>query len=106
MSRYKVAKVRDVAPGTTVRVIAGTYPVALVRIGDDWYALGDTCSHSEKSLSAGDVWEDEKTIECPAHGAQFDLETGKPVTLPATLPVARFDVTVYGDDVFVEVSDV
>jgi nitrite reductase/ring-hydroxylating ferredoxin subunit len=45
------------------------------------------------------------TIECPKHGSTFDLNTGKPTTLPATQPVERFDVKVDGDDVLIEVTD-
>ena len=58
--------------------------VALVRIGDDFYAIGDTCSHADYSLSEGDVWDDEREIECPKHGSTFSLLTGEPQTLPAT----------------------
>ena len=45
----------------------------VVRIGDDFYAIGDTCSHADYSLSEGDVWEDEREIECPKHGSTFSL---------------------------------
>jgi 3-phenylpropionate/trans-cinnamate dioxygenase ferredoxin subunit len=48
---------------------------------------------------------DDETIECPKHGSTFDLNTGKPTTLPATQPVDRFDVKVEGDDVLIEVTD-
>ena len=61
--------------------------MALVRIGDDVYAIGDTCSHADVSLSEGEVWCDSKEIECWKHGSLFSLETGEPQTLPATQPV-------------------
>ena len=70
-----------------------------VRIGDDFYAIGDECSHADYSLSEGDVWEDECEIECPKHGSTFSLKTGEPQTLPATQPVPTYDVVVDGDDV-------
>ena len=73
--------------------------IALVRIGDDFYAIGDTCSHADYSLSEGDVWDDECEIECPKHGSTFSLKTGEPQTLPATQPVPVYDVVVEGDDV-------
>jgi 3-phenylpropionate/trans-cinnamate dioxygenase ferredoxin subunit len=76
------------------RVIVGDVPVAVVRIDDDVYAIGDICSHAEVSLSGGEVYCDEKEIECPQHGSVFSLETGEPATLPATQPVPVFDVTV------------
>ena len=78
--------------------------IAVVRIGDDFYAIGDTCSHANFSLSEGDVWADEREIECPKHGSTFSLETGEPKTLPATQPVPVYKVRVDGDDVLVSVS--
>jgi 3-phenylpropionate/trans-cinnamate dioxygenase ferredoxin subunit len=91
-------------PGTARRFDVDEHRIALVRIGDDFYALGDRCSHADYSLSEGDVWEDEREIECPKHGSTFSLMTGKPQTLPATRPVPVYRVTVEGEDVFVEVS--
>ena len=75
----------------------------VVRIGDDFYAIGDTCSHADFSLSEGDVWADELEIECPKHGSTFSLTTGEPQTLPATQPVPVYEVVVDGDDVKVVV---
>ena len=89
----------DVAPGSAKRFDVNGYRLAVVRIGDDFYVLGDECSHADYSLSEGDVWEDECEIECPKHGSTFDLRTGEPQTLPATQPVPVFDVQVEGDDV-------
>jgi 3-phenylpropionate/trans-cinnamate dioxygenase ferredoxin subunit len=76
--------------------------VALVRIVDDVYAIGDMCSHANVSLSDGEVWCDEKQLECPRHSSAFSLETGVPATLPATQPVPVFDVTIVNGDVIVE----
>ena len=89
----------DVAPGSAKRFDVNGYRLAVVRIGDDFYVLGDECSHADYSLSEGDVWEDECEIECPKLGSTFDLRTGEPQTLPATQPVPVFDVQVEGDDV-------
>jgi 3-phenylpropionate/trans-cinnamate dioxygenase ferredoxin subunit len=75
--------------------------IALVRIGDDFYAIGDRCSHADYSLSEGDVWEDDREIECPKHGSTFSLETGEPQSLPATKPVPVYPVHIAGDDVIV-----
>ena len=77
-------------------------PVAVVRCGDDVYAIGDTCSHAQVSLSEGDVWCDEREIECPKHSSTFSLETGEPITLPATQPVPVFDVRIDDGKVIVE----
>jgi 3-phenylpropionate/trans-cinnamate dioxygenase ferredoxin component len=84
----------ELEPGVPHRIVVGGVPVVLVRIDDDVYAIGDTCSHAEVSLSGGEVYCDEKEIECPQHGSVFSLVTGEPATLPATQPVPVFDVTV------------
>ena len=98
-----VCALTELAPGTARQFVIGTRKVAVVRIGDDVYAIGDTCSHANVSLSDGEVWCDEKQLECPRHSSAFSLETGVPATLPATQPVPVFDVTVVNGDVVVEV---
>jgi 3-phenylpropionate/trans-cinnamate dioxygenase ferredoxin component len=101
MTEVTVAKVSDIKPGSSKRVDADGYRLCVVHIADDWYVIGDECSHADYSLSEGDVWEDEREIECPQHGSTFSLETGEPQTLPATQPVPVFKVRVDGDDVVV-----
>jgi 3-phenylpropionate/trans-cinnamate dioxygenase ferredoxin subunit len=61
--------------------------VAVIRIGDDVYAIGDTCSHADVSLSEGELFCDLLELECWKHGSLFSIETGEPLTLPATQPV-------------------
>lgn len=90
--------------GTARRVEIGGHAVAIVRIGDDVYAIGDRCSHADVSLSAGEVWCDELELECPKHGSRFSLETGEPNTLPATQPVPVFVARVVDGEVEVEWS--
>jgi 3-phenylpropionate/trans-cinnamate dioxygenase ferredoxin component len=102
----RVCSVNDVKPGAAKRVDVEGYRLSVVRLsgrdgGDDWYVLGDECSHADYSLSEGEVWEDDREIECPKHGSTFSLETGEPQTLPATQPVPVFPVRVDGDDVVV-----
>jgi len=89
----------DLEPGSARCFAVDGLRVALVRIDDDFYAIADTCSHADYSLSEGDVWADEREIECPKHGSTFSLVTGEPQTLPATQPVAVYEVVVDGDDV-------
>jgi 3-phenylpropionate/trans-cinnamate dioxygenase ferredoxin subunit len=91
----------DLAPGAARRFDVDSHRIALVRIGDDFYALGDRCSHADFSLSEGEVWADECEIECPKHGSTFSLTTGEPQTLPATQPVPVYAIQVDGDDVSV-----
>ncbi len=82
-----VCALADLAPNSATRFDVDGRAVAVVRIGDDVYAIGDTCSHADVSLSEGEVWSDTKEIECWKHGSTFSLITGQPQTLPATQPV-------------------
>jgi len=82
-----VCRLDDLAPNSAKRFDVGGRAVAIVRIGDDVYAIGDTCTHADVSLSEGEVFCDTKEIECWKHGSTFSLETGEPQTLPATQPV-------------------
>jgi len=99
-----VCALADLAPCSVRRFVIAGIPVAVVRIEDDVYAIGDVCSHANVSLSEGEVWCDEKEIECPKHSSTFDLLTGEPVTLPATQPVPVFDAQVVDGDVVVTVT--
>ena len=78
--------------------------VAVVRLGDDLYALGDTCSHADYSLAEGEVDPEEGTIECWKHGSLFSLETGEAETLPATRPVPVYGVGTDDGQVWLEVG--
>jgi 3-phenylpropionate/trans-cinnamate dioxygenase ferredoxin component len=91
----------DVKPGSAVRLDAGPAGICVVRIGDDFYAIGDRCSHARVSLSEGDVDVTDRTIECWKHGSAFSLRTGEPQSLPAVKPVPAYSVRVEGDDVVV-----
>ncbi len=102
-TRERLCRVDDVEPGTARRFDVGQHRIALVRIGDDFYAVGDRCSHADFSLSEGEVWPDELEIECWKHGSTFSLKTGEPQSLPATRPVPVYDVRVEGDEVWVDV---
>ena len=101
---HTVGPLADLASGTARRVDVGGVAVAVVRIDDDVYAIGDVCSHANVSLSEGEVWCDEREIECPKHGSTFSLVTGNPDTLPATQPVPVFDASVVDGQIVVTVS--
>jgi 3-phenylpropionate/trans-cinnamate dioxygenase ferredoxin subunit len=79
--------------------------IAVANLGEGQFrALGDICSHAHAHLHEGEVDVDFETIECPRHGSTFDLETGKPRGLPATMPVPVYNVKIEGDEVKVEID--
>jgi 3-phenylpropionate/trans-cinnamate dioxygenase ferredoxin component len=104
MNPTPVCAFDDLPANTARRFEVDGIAVAVVRIGDDVYAIGDTCSHANVSLSDGEVWCDELELECPKHGSAFNLETGEPSTLPATQPVPVFDASVVDGQIVVSVS--
>lgn len=95
----------DVEVNGSRRFVIGPHKICLVRVGADFYAIGDTCSHADYSLAEGEIDPDTLQVECWKHGSCFSLKTGEPDTLPATKPVPTYDVDVDGDDVYVTVSD-
>ena len=101
MSAHVVCPFAELAPSSARRFEVDGHTIAVVRIQDDLYAIGDTCSHADVSLSAGTVWPDECELECWKHGSTFSLKTGEPQSLPATRPVPVYIVARIGDDIVV-----
>ena len=100
----RVCETKDVPPGEARRFSLDGRFVAVVNLGEEGFrALDAICSHAHYFLDEGEVDADFETIECPKHGSTFDLNSGKPRTLPATQPVDVFPVTIDGDDVTIEV---
>ncbi len=102
MEFVRVATVGEIEPGRGKRVEVGEEEIAVFNLDGEYYAIGDTCSHEEASLSEGDVFGD--CVECPLHGAQFDITTGKNLTLPAVSPVPSYPVKLEGDAILVGVG--
>ncbi len=103
MAVERLLALDDLASGEARRVDVAGHRLALVRIGDDVYAIGDRCSHADYSLSGGEVHPATCELECPKHGSTFSLVTGEPDTLPATVPVPVYAVSVRDGDVYVEI---
>mgnify|MGYP000332849165 FL=1 len=87
--------------GKPVKVEKDGKIICVARVGDEVFAVDDTCSHSEASLSEGDITDFK--IECWMHGAEFDLRTGEALTPPAVAPLHTYGVHVDGDSVTVEI---
>jgi 3-phenylpropionate/trans-cinnamate dioxygenase ferredoxin component len=84
--------------------VEGCDAVAVVRIDDDLYAIGDRCTHQDISLSEGEVDRDERTLECWKHGSAFSLVDGEPLSLPAVRPVPTYTVIVSDGRVLLHVE--
>ena len=96
-----VAGEGDLAPGEVMVVGAEGRSFALGRTADGrWGAIDNVCTHDGGTLGEGEL--DEGCVECPRHGARFDLATGRATRMPAVAPIATFTATIEGTDVFVE----
>lgn len=102
MTAVPAAALVDVPDGGVLAVEVDGVGVALVRVGDEVYAVRDECSHAAIPLSEGEVEGCE--IECWLHGSRFDVRSGKALNLPATEPIATFQTTIEGDTVMVDLS--
>jgi 3-phenylpropionate/trans-cinnamate dioxygenase ferredoxin subunit len=91
----------ELVQGQPVKVEKDGKTICVARVGDEVFAVDDTCSHSDASLSEGDVTDFK--IECWLHGAEFDLRTGEALTPPAVAPLHTYGVHVDGDSVTVEI---
>ena len=91
----------ELQQGKPVKVEKNGKTICVARVGDEVFAIDDTCSHSDASLSEGDVTDFK--IECWLHGAEFDLRTGEALTPPAVAPLHTYGVHVDGDSVTVEI---
>ncbi len=106
MALVTIARTEDIPEGEARRFEFGGHEIAVANLGDgEFRALGDVCSHAQAFLHEGEVDAEERTIECPRHGSVFDLESGRPVSLPATLPVPTYAIKVEGEEIKVELKD-
>lgn len=97
-SMERVAGADEVAPGSRKSVIVDETPALLLRVGDEYFCVEDVCTHDGQPLTEGPVENCE--IECPRHGARFDLKTGKALCMPATEPIRTFSVEVREDGIY------
>jgi 3-phenylpropionate/trans-cinnamate dioxygenase ferredoxin subunit len=103
MSFVRACALADLPDEGALGVEIENTPVAVVRVGEEVFALRDVCSHAEVALSEGEVVD--HTIECWLHGSCFDLRSGKSTNPPATQPVPTYRVKIEGDDVYVSLKE-
>jgi 3-phenylpropionate/trans-cinnamate dioxygenase ferredoxin subunit len=97
-----VARVGEIEQGGVKIVRLDDVPVAIFHLEDGYYAIEDICTHDGGPVAEGPL--EGNIIECPRHGAQFDVRSGAALRFPAVAPVPTFAVRVSGDDIQVEWS--
>ena len=102
MAELDVGPVEELPPGSVKIVVAGSISVGVYNLGGELYAIEDRCSHDDGPLCEGDFDAETGVAICPRHGANFDIRSGRPLTLPAYEPVETFPVRV--DDGIVKVE--
>ena len=95
-----VALISDLPPGGRLSIVVDDQAALLFRIGDDFYAIEDVCSHDGQPLTDGPLVG--TAIECPRHGAKFNVRTGHQLCMPAVEPIATFEVQVRDGQVYVK----
>ena len=103
MSELTVCPLEELPPGEVRIVRAGELAIGVYNLGGELYAIEDRCSHDNGILFEGPIDCERATVECPRHGSLFDLKTGKPMNLPAYVPVETFPVVVEDGTIKVEV---
>ena len=89
-----VCALDELPPGAIKRVEWEDLEIMVVNCGGEVLAMEDRCSHDNGDLADGELDPSRCAIECPRHGSWFDLRSGKPLGLPAYVPVETFEVTV------------
>jgi 3-phenylpropionate/trans-cinnamate dioxygenase ferredoxin subunit len=97
-----VASTSDIAPGKVRSCLVDGRKIAVCNVDGTFYAIDDVCTHDGGELDQGEL--DGDQIECPRHGARFDVKTGRALTLPAVVPVKSYPVQVEGDAIKVQVD--
>ena len=104
MGEIDVCPVEELPPGTMKLVDAGGRELGVYNCGGEYFAIEDRCSHDDAPLCEGDWDLDSCVVVCPRHGANFDLRSGRPLTLPAYEPVDTYPVRVVDGVVRVDVD--
>lgn len=98
----RVAALDEVPVGSVKVFVAEGRRVALARVGDQVFAFGDVCTHDGGPLGEGKL--EGFAVQCPRHGARFDIRTGRVLRLPAVVPIPVYPVRVEDDGIWVDVA--
>ena len=104
MRRLDVCAFVDLPAGSARVVHDGPLAIGVYNLGGELYALEDRCSHDDGPLAEGELDVETGVAVCPRHGARIDIRSGRPLTLPAVLPVETFPVRLEDGRVVVELD--
>ena len=104
MNELKICDLTDLEEAAPRRIEIEGKKLSIVLLNERIYALDDTCSHEDVSLSEGEVDIDECALECWKHGSLFSLETGEALSLPAIKSVKTYEVRIIDNDVVLVVE--
>ena len=96
--KVKTVNISEINENSVKTINVGDKDISIFNVEGEFYAIDDMCSHAEASLAEGEVFDCK--IECPLHGAEFDLKTGEAVTLPATRPVATYAISIEDETIY------
>jgi 3-phenylpropionate/trans-cinnamate dioxygenase ferredoxin subunit len=101
MTEYiSISRLEDLPPGSSKLVEYGIYRIAVFNLDGDIYALEDMCTHDGGPLATGRIVEGCQ-VECPRHGARFDIKTGNAMCMPAFMPTPTYEIKIEGDEILI-----
>jgi 3-phenylpropionate/trans-cinnamate dioxygenase ferredoxin subunit len=103
LADYKIARKGEIPPGKSKIVKAGKKELVLCNLENVYYCIDNLCTHDDGPLGEGELMEE--VIECPRHGAQFNIKTGEVVSMPAVVPIQTYPVRLQGEEIIVAVED-
>jgi len=89
---FETAPVDDLPNGERLFVDIGDNPIVIFNIAGQLFAIGDVCTHDDGPLGDGDL--EGHNIVCPRHGAEFDVQTGKALSMPAVVDIPAYPVRI------------
>ena len=96
---HAVAKTSEIDDDEAIAVSVGRQDIGIYKLAGEYYALNDICTHAYAAMSDGYV--EDGQIECPLHGACFDIKTGKALTAPASVDLDSYPVKIEDDQILV-----
>jgi nitrite reductase/ring-hydroxylating ferredoxin subunit len=95
----RIASTSEIAEGESHAIEIMGLSLALYHVGESWFCTDNVCTHAFALLTDG--WLEEHIIECPLHGGQFDIRTGKALGAPVDIDLKTFPVRIEGDDILI-----